>query len=145
MRNRLLAIGLLALTFGAAPAAADVDLNGPWRLTVQTLFVSGFACPVTVTQVGTAITVSGPGCTFPFNASGTIDMVTGVFSGSGASTPLLCPTINITGTSGGTSTDFARGLHVYRRATSGDRDLPGEPLRQRRRRRRRAVRRRRRQ
>ena len=107
MRNRLLAIGLLALTFGAAPAAADVDLNGPWRLTVQTLFMSPFACQMTVTQVGTAITVSGPGCTFPFNASGTIDVVTGVFSGSGASTPILCPTLNIAGTSGGTSTGFA--------------------------------------
>ena len=49
MRDRLLAIGLLALTFGAAPAAADVDLNGPWRLTVQSVFISGFVCQVTVT------------------------------------------------------------------------------------------------
>jgi cysteine-rich repeat protein len=106
MHNRLLAIGLLTLSLGAVPAAADVDLNGPWRLTVQTLFISSFACPVTVTQVGTAITVSGPGCTVPFNASGTIDTVTGVFSGSGASDPIVCPTLNITGTSGGTSTGF---------------------------------------
>jgi cysteine-rich repeat protein len=96
VRNALVGIGFLVLA--ASPARADVDLSGPWRLEVQPSFSLAFSCQVQVTQAGSALDVSGPACDFPVALSGTIDPGSGVFTASGASDPLACPTLSVSGT-----------------------------------------------
>jgi hypothetical protein len=87
---------ILSIVAGVAPSAA-VDLDGPWRLTVQPLLVSPFSCPADVVQAGTSISFEGPACAFPLSASGTIDPLTGAFSGDGTTGSPFCPTISING------------------------------------------------
>jgi hypothetical protein len=105
MRNLVASVGLLAVV-GSAPAGA-VDLDGPWHLDVRPIGLSPFACPASVVQVGTTISLDAPTCTFALAVSGTIDPGTGTFSGSGTATGApLCPTISVTGMGSTTSDAF---------------------------------------
>src|SRR5262245_30001582 len=75
-----LVFATLLVALGMPPAATAVDLSGDYVVIVP------LPCRVTVVQTGTAFQTSGS-CDFmgtptPFTASGTVDPVTGQFSGS---------------------------------------------------------------
>jgi cysteine-rich repeat protein len=97
MRNASLTLALVLSLVGGVAPAAGVDLDGPWRLTVQPIIVSPFFCPAEIVQSGTALSLDAPSCLFPLSASGTIDPMTGAFSGSGTTGSAFCPTISISG------------------------------------------------
>jgi cysteine-rich repeat protein len=89
-------------------AVADVDLDGPWRiLAVTSPFLSpDVSCIVDVVQAGGALSITGNSCTIAVALTGTINPTTGVFSASGASDPLLCPTLSVSGTASPASDAF---------------------------------------
>jgi hypothetical protein len=80
--------GLLALLL-PTPSRADVDLNGNWIVS-GVIFAFPIVCDLDIVQVGTSISTTGT-CDFvgAISLSGTIDPMTGVFSGSG-SAAVLC-------------------------------------------------------
>jgi len=87
----------LLVVLGTGLPAAAVDLSGDYVVTEP------ISCRVTVVQTGTAYQISGF-CDFngttPYSASGTVDPVTGAFSGSqhfGG----VCPPSVISGTGDG--------------------------------------------
>ncbi len=108
-RIRLILAAASMLAGGAVTAHAAVDLNGPWRILAQTVpfFSPNVTCVVNVVQSGSSISVSGVGCAVPVNLAGTIDPDTGVLSASGASDPLLCPTLIVNATATPTSDAFS--------------------------------------
>lgn len=99
---------IVAVCAASAPAAADVDLNGPWRVNAATspYFNPDLSCIVDVVQIGSALTVTGNDCSLPINLSGTIDPMSGVFSASGSSNPFFCPSLSISGTAPPAGTGF---------------------------------------
>jgi cysteine-rich repeat protein len=70
----------LLLALGMTPPAAAVDLSGDYVVTIP------IPCRVTVVQTGTALQTTGScdfgGAPTPYSASGTVNPVTGAFSGT---------------------------------------------------------------
>ena len=90
------------------PVRADVDLNGPWSVTLTGPGITGLSCVFDVTQVGASIAVSS-GCPIigPISTTGTIDVTTGVFDTSGSANPLLCPALTLMGTGSAANDGFS--------------------------------------
>lgn len=95
------ALGVLAAGFlWGRPAAAQVDLNGLWRVGV---FVTDLSltfvdtCSVTIVQSGTSLSFAGPceGIANTVNFNGTLDPQSGIFSASGSAGP--CSSVTIGG------------------------------------------------
>lgn len=105
---RSVAVLVAVLSLGSVARAA-VDLNGPWRVVAETepYFNPDVTCIVDVVQTGGAITIDGGSCAIAFQLTGTVDTVTGAVVASGASDPLLCPTMSITATATPASDSFA--------------------------------------
>ena len=102
-RNTLVALLWCGVTWAATAARAQVDMNGPWLGNVTVLFGGPFTCDLDVVQTGTDL---GFGGVCPLVGSiavtGSIDPMTGSFSGSGTAS-LACPTLTLT--SGAASLD----------------------------------------
>jgi hypothetical protein len=78
----------------ARPAAAQVDMNGPW--TTQSIFGDFFVCSLDITQVGTSLGITGLcGLIGNVNLTGTINPATGSFSAR-VSGGTDCPAILMT-------------------------------------------------
>lgn len=97
-RRPLCALVFVALSLGGAPRAAraQIDMTGPWVAQAFVVFGPTLDCTFDFVQTGASLALTGE-CAIvgPITATGTIDPMTGAFSGSGSAGP-ACPTMTFT-------------------------------------------------
>lgn len=105
-------------------ATADVDLTGPWALTIDIdpPIALTFDCTVEVVQAGTSLSLVGPCAASGIAVTGTIDPVSGAFTltGAGPGVSVACPGVVLTGSSTPSGDAFSGAL-----ACTGPEEITG--------------------
>jgi cysteine-rich repeat protein len=106
--HRLILFALLATTVGRGAAHAQIDMNGPWRVEIDTS-VGQFLQTWDVTQVGTILSAVVEGATW----TGSINPISGAFTLTApASAPPSCPPNSASAVVDATGKTFA-GTYTY--------------------------------
>jgi cysteine-rich repeat protein len=96
-RTFCIVLSCLAGLLTVRPAAAQLDLTGPWSTRINIPFGPSFDCVLDVVQIGMTFNVTGECSAIGvIDVDGVVDLMTGAMSGAGTAGP-ACPMLTLTG------------------------------------------------